>query len=211
MAKKIHDISYTIKKSSIVWPGDTPISIERTCEIGKAESHATMSKFILSSHAGTHVDAPKHFVADGESLENLALDKLIGRVLVIELDEDEISKEVLEKLNIKEDTKRIIFKTKNSKRFSGEEEFFTDYVSVTISGAKWLVKRGIKLVGSDYLSVASYEDIAEVHRILLASNMVLLETLFLKNIKPGYYDLVCLPLKIEGADGSPARAVLIEN
>jgi arylformamidase len=206
----IHDITFGLSTTLTVWPKDTPVRIERIKETGDG-ARSTVSKLILSSHAGSHVDAPMHFVPGGGTVESLELSTLIGDALVVEVSAPEISRASLDGLAIPEGAERLIFKTANSRRFSGSEPFFEDYVGVTRSGAEWLLERGVKLAGVDYLSVAAHRDILDVHQILLGEGVVLLETLDLRDIRAGWYQLVCLPLKLDGADGAPARAVLIEQ
>ncbi len=208
--QKIHDITFTLSGDLTVWPDDTPISLEPIKEAG-SDSRSTVSRLTLSSHAGTHVDAPAHFIPRGRTVEALDLEVLIGEALVVAVDAAEISAAVLETLPIPAGSKRVIFKTDNTRRFSGTEPFFEDYIGVTASGAGWLLEHGIELVGLDYLSVAAHPDILEVHLALLGAGIVLLETLDLRAVSPGRYRLVCLPLKLLGIDGSPARAILIEE
>ncbi len=206
--RRFYDITHTVTPSLVVWPGDTPVRFERIRETGD-ESRSTVSRLTLSSHAGTHVDAPAHFLPGGGTVDRLNIDILIGSVRVLETDASALTREVLGALPIPEGCRRVIFKTANSRRWTGVEPFFEDYVGVTRSGAAWLVERGIGLVGLDYLSIAAHSDILEVHQLLLGAEVVLLETLDLREVPAGSYDLVCLPLKLEGLDGSPARAVLI--
>jgi arylformamidase len=204
---EIIDITYPLTPALTVWPGDTPVRFETVKEIGEA-SRSTVSRLTLSSHAGTHVDAPCHFVKGAGSVDTLDLNVLIGEALVVRVEGPEISGPVVEALGIPEGTARVIFKTESSRRFNGEGAFFEDFTGVTLSGAEQLLERGVKLIGIDYLSVAAHKESLEVHRLLLGKGVVLLETLNLKAVDPGLYQLVCLPLKLEGLDGSPARAVL---
>jgi arylformamidase len=205
---EIIDITYPLTPALTVWPGDTPVRFETVKAIGET-SHSAVSKLTLSSHAGTHVDAPCHFVKGAGSVDSLDLSVLIGEALVVSVEGPEISGPVIETLGIPDSTARVIFKTESSDRFNGKEAFFEDFVGVTPSGAEQLLERGVKLIGIDYLSVAAHKESLEVHRLLLGKGVVLLETLDLKAVLPGPYQLVCLPLKLEGLDGSPARAVLI--
>lgn len=186
------------------------MQFDRLREAGD-NSRSTVSRLTLSSHAGTHVDAPAHFLPGGGTVDQLDLDILIGPVQVAETDAPELTREVLEGLGIAEGCRRVLLKTTNSSRWTGVEPFFDDYVGVTQSGAAWLVEKGIGLAGLDYLSIASYSDILEVHQIFLRAGVVLLETLDLREVPAGFYELLCLPLKLEGLDGSPARAVLITD
>ena len=206
----ILDITHLLEPTLVVWPGDTPVRLERVREVGK-ESRAAVSRITLSSHAGTHVDAPAHFLSSGGTVEQLDLGTLIGPALVVETDASALSYEAMASLDIPRGCERLIFKTGNSTRWTGGEAFFEDYVGVTKSGAEWLLERGIKLVGLDYLSIAAYPDILGVHHLLLGAGVVLLESLDLHPVCAGSYQLVCLPLKLSGVDGAPARAVLVQG
>ena len=150
---------------------------------------------------------------EGASLTALDLDALIGRALVVDAGAArDLSEEVLESLSIPPEARRILFHTSNSDIWTrGDKEFTEDYVGVTESGARWLIERGVKLVGIDYLSVAAYKDTLEVHHLLLGKGVVLLETLNLEEVEAGNYELICIPLKLEGADGAPTRAVLVKE
>jgi arylformamidase len=192
-----------------VWPGDTKVEIESAREA--SGSNSMVSRLTMSSHAGTHVDAPAHFIEGGKTVEAMPLDILIGECLVVEVEDNEITAAVIDSLNIPSKTLRLIFKTSNSRRFSGKEPFVKDYVGISPCGAERLADMGAKLIGVDYLSAASYADTLRVHRTLLGPEIVLLETLNLADVSPGLYELICLPLKLDGSDGSPCRAVLVRD
>ena len=119
---------------------------------------------------------------------------------------------VLESLSIPPGTERLLLRTRNSDRWaSGEEGFWEDYVGVTDAGARWLIDRGVRLVGIDYLSISTYTDLVPPHQTLLGAGVIIVEGLNLHGIDPGLYRLVCLPIKVMGGDGAPARAILIEE
>lgn len=207
----IYDISLTISPSLPVWPGDPPVKMPLT-ESMEAGAEYNLTRLDISAHTGTHVDAPHHFLNDGRTVESLALDVLTGPCYVVQLpdDVDEISAEVLERIPLAAGTTRILFGTRNSKLWAqGETRFQEDFVAISEDGAEWLVERGIKLVGVDYLSVAPYSDSVPTHRVLLQAGVVALEGINLAQVPRGFYDLYCLPLKLAGADGAPARAILI--
>jgi arylformamidase len=208
--RTIIDISFRLGETLTVWPGDTPVSVTHIQEVGET-SRSTVSKLVLSSHAGTHMDAPSHFIADGRHIDAVDLSVLIGPCTVVHTDADAVTDTVLRQLSIPEGARRLLIKTQNGRRFSGTEPFFTDYVGVTTSGANWLVSHGVRLLGIDYLSAAAYDDIQAVHHILLRNEVVLLETLDLREVEPGDYHLVALPLKLKETDGSPVRAVLYRD
>ena len=207
----IYDISLTISPSLPVWPGDPPVKMPLT-ESMETGAEYNLTRLDISAHTGTHVDAPHHFLNDGRTVESLALDVLTGPCYVVQLpdDVDEISAEVLERIPLAAGTTRILFGTRNSKFWAqGETRFQEDFVAISEDGAEWLVERGIKLVGVDYLSVAPYSDSVPTHRVLLQAGIIALEGLNLAQVPRGFYDLYCLPLKLAGADGAPARAILV--
>ena len=208
---KTYDITIPITSQMPVWPGDPGVQIERVSKIEAGDS-ANVSHLSFGAHTGTHVDAPYHFIAEGVTLEKIPLEIFIGRAYVVHLpDIDLITVDVLESAGIPPRTSRVLFKTRNSNLWaSGETEFQTDFVALSADAAEYLVERGIELVGVDYLSVAPFHDSVPTHRILLGAGVVVVEGLDLSSVKPGSYTLYCLPLKLEGVDGAPARAILIE-
>lgn len=173
---------------------------------------ATVSRICLGVHAGTHVDAPAHFIRNGATVDELELNVLIGQALVVDAPEaDMLSADVLQKKSIPSGVRRILFRTRNSDKWKhGEQKFDRDFVALTEDGAHWLAVRNFLLVGIDYLSVAPFDASAPIHRILLEKNIVILEGLDLSNITAGLYQLVCLPLRLVGCEGAPARVVLID-
>ncbi len=207
-----HDISLTLIPGLPVWPGDTQIEFERTRDMA-AGAKANVTRVVLSAHTGTHVDAPLHFIEEGEDVSTLALETLIGPAQLVEAaDAHEIDAAVLDSLSIPAGTERLLIKTRNS-RFWREAKatFRTDFVAVTASGAVWLVEHGIRLVGVDYLSVAPYGDSTSTHVTLLRAGVIPVEGLNLSAVHPGRYQLICLPLKLGGCEGAPARAVLVSD
>lgn len=208
---RIYDISLSISPALPVWPGDPPVELE-LIESMKDGAHANVSRLSAGVHTGTHVDAPHHFLNDGRTVEQLPLDVLTGPCYVAQLpdDMDSISAEVLDGIPLAEGTTRLLFGTRNSHLWArGEKSFQKDFVAVTEDGAEWLVAHGIRLVGVDYLSVAPYGESVPTHTVLLKAGVVILEGLNLSQVLRGFYDLYCLPLKLEGSDGAPARAILV--
>jgi arylformamidase len=208
----IYDISLTISPSLPTWPGDPPLELELIESMDKG-AHANVTHLSAAVHLGTHVDAPHHFLNDGRTVENLPLDILTGPCYVTQLPDgiEAITAEVLDRTEITSDMKRVLFGTRNSHLWAkGESKFQTDFVAITEDGAEWLVERGIQLVGVDYLSVAPYDDSVPTHTVLLKAGVVVVEGLNLSKIVRGFYDLYCLPLKIAGSDGAPARAILVQ-
>ncbi|MCL6473060.1 MAG: cyclase family protein [Firmicutes bacterium] len=206
--RRIYDISIPIRESMPTWPGDPGFerSLIRSIKAGAAYEASVIR---MGSHVGTHVDAPAHFVLGAGTVDKLPLDILIGEVAVFELDvKEKITRDDLEGLKLA-DRRRVLFKTRNSKLWESDE-FTPNYVYFTVDAANYLVGRGIRLVGIDYLSVAKFENGAEVHRIFLENGVIVIESLDLSAVRPGDYEIMCLPLKILGADGAPARVVLRE-
>jgi arylformamidase len=207
---RIYDVTLTISRDLPVWPGDPAVSAERVAKIEEG-APANVTRLEFSAHTGTHVDAPIHFLADGISVEDLPLKYLTGRAFVVHLpDVDLITNEVLEEAGIPPRTRRVLFKTRNSEHWAkGHTDFNTNYVSLAPDAAETLIQRGVKLVGVDYLSVAPFEDQAPTHQVLLKAGIIIVEGLDLSKVGPGRYTFYCLPLKIAGADGAPARAMLV--
>ncbi len=208
---KIYDISLTLSEAIPIWPGDRETEFKKLLEINEGEM-ANVTAIKMSAHAGTHVDAPCHFLKDGYPVEKLPLEVLIGKAVVIEaLDVELITKKVLEGIQIPPNTERLLVKTRNSEQWSnGATEFIEDYIAISADGAEYLVERGVKLIGVDYLSVAPFNSLVATHQILLKAEVVILEGTNLTEVPPGTYTLYCLPIKIAGSDGAPARAVLVE-
>jgi len=208
---KIYDITLTIKPSMPVWPGDPKVVLERVSKIEEG-ANANVSRITMSVHTGTHMDAPVHFLPGGKSIETLPLDLLIGPAQVVQLpdDIDTINAGVLENAAIAKGVERLLIKTRNSAYWKKPDDAFqTGFLGVEADGAAYLVKRGVKLVGIDYLSIAPYKKSRPTHEALLKVEMVILEGVNLSEVPAGFYQLICLPLKLSGSDGSPSRAVLI--
>jgi arylformamidase len=208
---KTYDISLTITPTMAVWPDDPQPLFERVSKIEEGRN-ANGSNMSMSVHTGTHVDAPYHFLQDGSTVEKMPLDVLIGRVYVAHIPDNVnvITPVELEAADIPPRTRRVLIRTRNSKYWSKEPtKFQEDFVGVDAAAAEYLVKRGVKLIGIDYLSVAPYKNSKPTHVTLLKAGVVILEGLNLSQVSRGRYNLICLPLKLEGRDGSPARAVLI--
>ena len=209
---KIYDVSLPISPSMPVWPGDPQVVLEQVSSMD-AGAHDNISRLACSVHTGTHVDAPHHFLNDHRTVESLALDILIGPAQVVQIPEEVkvVSAEVLEKAALLPGTERLLLKTSNSRLWErGENIFYKDFVGISADGADWLVRYGIKLVGIDYLSVAPFHQSIPTHRALLGAGIIIVEGLDLSAINPGRYGLYCLPLKLVGSDGAPARVILEE-
>jgi len=171
---------------------------------------ANGSQMETDVHIGTHIDAPWHSIPNGATIEQLSLDVLIGPAYVLKLpDVSEITASILQKAGVPKNTERLLFHTRNSSIWnSNDQEFRKDFVALTKDGAEWIAKNRIKLVGIDYLSIQQFSEDMETHNIMLKEGIVVVEGLNLSGVEEGVYELICLPLRIVGAEGSPARAVL---
>jgi arylformamidase len=207
---RIYDITVGVSPGIPVWPGDPPVTIERMHAIAQG-AHSNVSRLECSVHTGTHVDAPSHFLDGAASVETLSLKLLTGRAYVVSLPKAKVlDAATLEAAGIPPRTRRVLFKTRNSDFWArGEPAFQTVYVALDPSGANWLIRKGVQLVGIDYLSVAPFGHGTEVHRALLEAGVVIVEGLDLHQLSQGRYTLYCLPMKLVGSDGAPARAILI--
>lgn len=209
--RTIHDISLSIGPALPVWPGDPAVQVER---VGHLETEGcNLTRIAMGAHSGTHVDAPLHYLAGGVAVEALDLRALVGPARVFDLAEAPvIDAATLAGLDWPEGLERALFQSGPNGRLWDREpsQFQRDFVAIDASGARWLVEKGIRCVGVDYLSVAPWDALEDCHRILLGAGIVPIEGLDLRRIPPGDYELVCLPLKLEGADGAPARAILID-
>ncbi len=211
---KLHDISLTLGRDTLVWPGDPPIEVTPKLRISQGDP-ANVSELRLGTHSGTHVDPPVHFVEGAPAIDQLALHRVVGPALVADLGDANgpIGPVELERLGLSADITRLLLRTSNSNLWrSLPVEFPDTYACLSPEGAKWIVQNGIGLVGIDFLSIEE-RGAAEhpVHHILLENGVVIVEGLDLGNVDPGPYTLVCLPLKVVDGDGGPARAVLIEG
>lgn len=207
---KIYDVSVLISEELPVWPGDPGVSLKLVNSIIRGDV-ANVTKLDMGVHTGTHIDAPFHFEQDGITIDQIPIDILIGpcRVFEIPASAEVVGPAELEKIDLK-GMMRVLFKTSNSKYWArGEREFQKGFVHLNDQGAQYLIERGIKLVGIDYLSIEGFgsHDHA-THHLLLRNQVVILEGLDLSKVPPGEYELIALPLQIKGADGAPARVVL---
>jgi arylformamidase len=192
-----------------VYPGNPEIDISLQQSIA-AGAGANVSTVVFGSHTGTHVDAARHFFVEGEPVDRIPLDKLVGRALLVSLSDDvrSIGEAELRAFDLG-NHKRILLRTRNSALLAARE-FAKDYTFLAPDGAAYLVEKGFELVGIDYLSIEQFRSgHHRTHRTLLERSVVIVEGLDLSKPPPGEYDLVCLPLKLEGCDGAPARAILV--
>ena len=203
------DVSMDIEDGMLHWPSDPEVEIDDYSDIKKGAA-SNNSKITCGVHTGTHMDAPKHFIEGGVGVDRFNLNTLIGqcRVIDVPVDISPISKEFLEPINIKNGD-RILFKTKNSEWINnGDRNFHTDYVCVNHEAAKYMVEKGVILVGIDYLSVEGYHVGHDTHKTLLGAGVIVIEGLNLFNVSAGDYKLIALPVKIKDSNGAPARVIL---
>lgn len=207
---KIYDVTLLIHKDMLVWEGDPKVSIESVATISK--DGVALSHFSLGSHTGTHVDAPSHFLEDGDTLDKIPLEKFIGKCRVLDLTnikQQEIQVTDLSNLNIKKGD-RILLKTGNF-RLLRNATFPKKYVSLSLPAAEFLAEKGVVLVGTDFLSIEKKGNPGHpVHKSLLSAGIVNLEGLNLENVPAGKYTILCLPMHALGVDGAPARVILYE-
>jgi arylformamidase len=192
----IIDISLPIGPGTPVWPGDPPVLVEPVARIENGDP-AAVSRLALGTHTGTHVDPPAHFLPGAATVDDLPLEVLVGPAVVADCPAGPIDGAALGSMALPEGSTRLLLKTG---RDSG---------ALTGDGARWLVERGVRLVGADTLSIEPETDDYPVHRVLLGAGVVIVEGLNLAAVAAGSYHFVCLPLPITGGDGAPARAVLI--
>ena len=204
---KLLDVSVPLAAGMPSYPGNPEFELQPVKRIADGAS-SNVSRLVLGTHTGTHVDAPKHFLDDGAAVDVLPLDLLIGRARVIDLPRrGGINAADLAAAGLREDL-RVLLRTPNSALWNGEG-FHTDYTHLTEDGARYLVDQGVKVVGIDYLSVEQFKKAgAPAHNALLSQGVVIIEGLNLSEADPGMYEMYCLPLRVAGGDGAPARVVL---
>jgi arylformamidase len=204
------DVSVPVYSGMAHWPDNPPVVVERLLDMDRGDA-ANVSKLSLGAHTGTHMDAPRHFLRDGAGIDALPFDATVGPARVIEIrDPVAITVAELTRHGLRQG-ERVLFKTANSARCWGTDEFVEDFVSIARDAAAYLVGRGVRTVGVDYLSVGGFRpeaDGAGTHAALLGAGVWIIEGLNLAQVQPGMYDLICLPLRLLGADGAPARAIL---
>ena len=209
--RHIYDISVPVCTNGLVYPGNPGVHIELDSAIAKGAS-ANVSRIDFGSHTGTHVDAPRHVFDDGATVDTLPLDVLMGPALLISVEPDvmAVSTDQLRQHDLTHVT-RLLIRTRNS-GFLRQPEFHDDFTYLAPDGAQYLVDHGVKLVGVDYLSVEQFHSgHHRTHRTLLAHGVVIVEGLDLSEPPAGMYELRCLPLRLAGLDGAPARAVLLAS
>lgn len=208
---KIYDISVPVSPNLPTWPGDPAIEISMPDRIADG-SVANISRLAFGVHTGTHVDAPLHFVDGAATVDAMGLEPLVGPVQVVEVSETvgAVDAGVVAGCGLRPGVERVLFKTRNSRLWREEPlRFHRDFAAITADGAQALAQRGLKLVGIDYYSVAPFDAPTPTHQILLGAGIMALEGIDLGAVAPGEYTLMCLPLKLMGVEGAPARAILL--
>jgi len=206
---RIYDISTPVRNGGVVYPGNPEIHIEAQQAIS-AGAGANVSSVAFGSHTGTHVDAVKHFIDDGQTVDQIPLERFIGPAILLDFPDDLMSVGVadLERHDFSGQT-RVLLRTRNSSFLEGPQ-FVKDYTYLAPDGAEYLVSHGVELVGIDYFSIEQFHSgHHRTHRTLLERGVVIVEGLSLSEPAAGAYQLICLPLRLAGLDGAPARAVLI--
>ena len=200
------DISFPIRSGMAAFPGDPEVRVESEKSVQRGDAYS-VSSLRIGTHTGTHVDPPAHFIPGGTTVDQLDLDVLNGPCEVRRTSASRIG--AAEVRRIPAGTERVIFRTSNSERWSKSEQFFPDYVALEPAATPALLARGVRLLGIDSLSVERDTDGRfPVHHALLAGGALILEGLRLQAVVPGSYELRFLPLRIEGGDGGPGRALL---
>lgn len=209
---RIIDITRTIDNGMPVWPGDPEVRLEWLSQISEGGA-VNLTSIHMCAHAGTHIDMPSHFLEQAQNLDALDLGVLIGtaRVISVPADIRTINETFLKQIPF-EGLERVLFKTSNGALDKADLKLFDeDFVALDASGARFVAATGCKLVGIDAMSVAIFDDPEGGHLPLLEAGMVVLEGLCLDEVEPGDYQLIALPLKLGGREGSPVRAILVED
>lgn len=207
---KLYDISIPIQPGMPQWPGDDPVAVRPL--LRTPEDVANVTQLLLTTHTGTHVDPPRHFVHGGATIDELPLEHWVGPCWVADVtgSGSEVEVAELEAAGIPDGIERLILKTTNSELWrSSPAAFAENYVGISLDAAGWVVERGVRLIGIDYLSIGGMQTTnVETHQLLLGNDVIIVEGLDLDAIEPGLYELLCFPLKVRAGDGAPARVAL---
>jgi arylformamidase len=207
--RKIYDISVSLSSDTPVFPGQPRFDKRFILSLAKGE-RANVSGFSLTSHTGTHVDSPNHFIEDVDTIDKIPFKRVMGKAHVFEMNvAEKIDVPDIRPLKI-EPKSIVLFKTRNSKLWA-ERIFRKDYVYLTKGAAEILRDNDVAAVGLDYIIPDEFENMERpVHHVLFGREIILIEGLNLDHVPPGDYFLICLPLKIKDGEAAPARAVLVE-
>lgn len=204
---KLLDVSVPLAAGLAAYPGNPDFELQPVKRIADGGS-SNVSRLVMGTHTGTHVDAPRHFFEGATAVDALPLDLLLGRARVVEIGRrGGIGAEDLAAAGLREDL-RVLLKTSNSALWN-TAGFHQNYTHLTEAGARYLVDQGVKVVGIDYLSIEQFKKAgAPAHHALLSQGVVIIEGLNLSEAEPGMYEMYCLPLRVVGGDGAPARVIL---
>ncbi|HZW61997.1 MAG TPA: cyclase family protein [Candidatus Babeliales bacterium] len=207
---EIIDISWPITPQMTAYKDKKVVSFSYSNTFEK--DNFCESTITLGSHSGTHIDAPAHFLPDGETIEKFPLGLLIGECHVLDLTQvsEYISEGDLAYYDVIKENRIILFKTSNSQT-AVNQPFDSSFIYLTASAAQYLVEHSVKAVGIDYLGIERNQPNHETHKILMQNGIPIIEGLRLQHVQPGTYFLWCLPLLVEGLEAAPARAVLVKH
>jgi arylformamidase len=201
------DVTVPIRDGMVHWPGDPEVRVTRVLDLDHGDE-ATVSRLDVGAHTGTHVDAPVHFVAHGAGIDAVPTSSLMGPARVVDVPEvAAIGAREVDAAGV-QPGERILFRTRNSERCWTSDRFVPDYTYVALDGARRLVEKSVRTVGVDYLSVGGGHDGPATHRELLLAGICVIEGLNLSAAPAGPCELICLPLRIQGGDGAPARVLV---
>ncbi|MBA3976369.1 MAG: arylformamidase [Candidatus Solibacter sp.] len=207
MANEWIDVTRPVEAGMAVWPGDDAPVIEQILFLDRGDI-CNLSKMAMSVHVGTHMDAPRHFINGGVSMDALPLDAVLGEARVIEI-HDPVAIRPEELPADLAAGERILFKTRNSRELWSKPGFQEDFVYISREAAEVLAAKGVRTVGVDYLSIGGFHtDMVETHEAILGAGIWAIEGLDLSQVEPGRYEMACLPMKLTGSDGAPARVAL---
>ena len=208
----IYDISVSIRNNMHVWPSDPKVHLEEKVHAAKDGSHSIrVTSIQCGNHTGTHMDAPSHMMSTGTTLNDIPLERFVGAAQVVDLTGVTLIGRADLEPQLENGVERVLFKTDNSAHWD-DDGFYEEFASLTPDGAQFLVERGVRLVGIDYLSIERYRSVDHAtHFVLLEHSVVILEGLNLRDVSTGHYQLVALPLKLDQADGAPVRAILMSS
>lgn len=210
----VHDITIDIEEDMIYWHEGKKPEMRSVYKISDGYP-SEVTRWLIGSHTGTHIDAPRHFKPEGATVETLRLETFIGQARVVDAttdDDEPITAKTVEGANLDGAT-RVLFKTSNSEKRLNKKEFDHSYVGITADGAQALVDAGVKFVAIDYVTIEDRHQCVEwpTHHILCGAGVIILEGANLREISDGTYFMCCLPMKLKGSEGAPTRTVLIEG
>ena len=209
MSEGFVDVSVGLTEALPTWTGSRGIS--RAVLLSQANGDdANATQITMDVHTGTHIDAPRHFIGDGITLEQIELARLIGPAFVAEVAASgSIQPADLEAAAIPEGVDRLLLRTGNSEIADlYTSPFRTDYAALSPAAAEWVVERGVDVIGIDYLSIQRFEDPPDAHVTILGAGLVIVEGLDLTHIRAGWHDMICMPILLTGAEAAPARVAL---